>query len=774
MNKKISSLFIVCLALSTSVDRVLNTTGGDNHNAMPTYEEYSPEEYTPVVVTSSAPSSTNTGTYDYSKTTTVNPTPVYTTTSQPLKPAENVSGPTLESYTPETKNPQASSDYVFNSSQVKHYQANEIPDNKDFVYLKCAGYDFIARECAEAVPNTCGFYTLDLKVLCGLDGGCYKSYSNPCEACKDPKVVAVQTGPGCPSSNYVAENTHYVDTKATTTTVPYTTTTNTSNNTNYTVTPTHTNVDSTPKPTYTTTTTSNNNSNYIVTSEPTKVYTSPNTTTTSNNNNNNYIVTGTPTNVYTTPTTTTPNNNYIVTGTPTNVYNTPTTTTPNNNYIVVGTPTNVYTPPKTTTTTPNNNYIVVGEPQKVNYPTYTTTSPSTPSYPTFTSSNDYNVQCKDSQREVYSECSSTDKFVCARLEDHTTEYYRCASKACADRHVVSYNSGLCSNQSSNYTPYYCKASDRLRVCSQEYTGVCAVTNRGLVEVGTQCQACSRNDVIAVYAAKCSVAQSQFSSNTYSYSYNPSVPTNSNYIVVGEPQKVTYPNTYTSTNPTYTNTSGPNNGNYIIVGEPVKVGGSSSSNYNNQSSNYIVVGEPQKVTYPNTYTTSNSSSSNYNNGNYIVVGEPQKVTYPNTYTTSNSSSSNYNNGNYIVVGEPQKVTYPNTYTTSSNNSNGNYVVVGEPKKVTYPNTYTTSSNNNQYYNNNNNSNSNTGNYSVIGNPVKIDTSVPTTHYYNNVDSNKDVVIGNPVKIDTSNPSTVYYNNVDDNKNVVIGNPQKISP
>ena len=121
---------------------------------------------------------------------------------------------------------------------------------------------------------------------------------------------------------------------------------------------------------------------------------------------------------------------------------------------------------------------------------------------------DYYTCTKDDRIKRRCNCSNNG-FVCATLKwreyfpGDNTEYYKCKCEACQDRHVVKINDGLCPRD-LNLAPaiYYCKPEDRSKMCTSEYTGVCAVTEGGLEEVGTACQGCLRSDVIAVYNTKC--------------------------------------------------------------------------------------------------------------------------------------------------------------------------------------------------------------------------------------------------------------------------------
>ena len=695
MNKKISTLALACLALTASADKVYNQDSTHQNHDMPTMTHYKPEEKMPTLV---KPQEMNMeeGVIDYSKMKTAEPVvyksneehnliasnediihvkdeniemqnhvddemfevneskpspvdepndvvPQYVVkdpivyTNKPVenhsktysyKEVENVEKPTLDVYKPETKEPTQSEEFVYDPTKVIHFEGNEIEDNKDFDYIKCEGYNFIARECAESVPNTCGFKTYDLEINCGMEGGCFKAYRNPCEACKDSQIKAVQIGPGCPAENYTENNTYYTEEKK---------------------------VVDEPKP-----------KEYIIVN---------NDSNKDNNSKNNYIVTDPIKYVnakdYSDKSNDTAHNkNYIVTD-PIKYVNAKdysdnsNDTAHNNNYI-----NKIYRKYKDTVKNNNNNYnngnyVIVGEPTKItdkntkdnNYTIHTTQNISPVDI-----FNTYDVKCKEQDRDKYCECKATDSLVCARLEDHTTEYYRCPCKACADRHVVSYSNGLCCKKSNVLTPYYCKPSDRFKMCTEEYSGVCAVTERGLVELGTQCQACTRSDVIAVYKnAKCTSGQTSKSNETiYNYKFDNKEPNNGNYIIVGEPQKIGgYTNKYS------------NNGNYIIK-EPIRIGG----NTENTNKNYIIT-DPVRI------GGNTNNHDNYRNNSNYIVRDPIRI------GGNTNNHDNYNNNSNYIVRDPVRIG-ENTY-----NSNKNYKVVSEPSRVKTSDTY--------YYNDMNSSN-----------------------------------------------------------------------
>lgn len=120
--------------------------------------------------------------------------------------------------------------------------------------------------------------------------------------------------------------------------------------------------------------------------------------------------------------------------------------------------------------------------------------------------------CKDTDRKKKcknKKCRDKKQFFCANLNlrciyGECTSYYRSKCEACSDKYVNSTSKGLCpqDKELEDHPVYFCKASDRTKFCTEQYIGVCAVTEGGLREVGTICQGCQNSDVIAVYDAKC--------------------------------------------------------------------------------------------------------------------------------------------------------------------------------------------------------------------------------------------------------------------------------
>ena len=125
-------------------------------------------------------------------------------------------------------------------------------------------------------------------------------------------------------------------------------------------------------------------------------------------------------------------------------------------------------------------------------------------------SNDLNSVkiCQPSDRNKNCKCKKDNNIYCAKTNLQTFgnygyEYYSCECEACSDRHVVSVVKGLCpSDRSLSSKPYMCKNKDRTKFCTKEWKGVCAVTQEGLTTVGTVCQGCQNDNIIAVYEERC--------------------------------------------------------------------------------------------------------------------------------------------------------------------------------------------------------------------------------------------------------------------------------
>jgi hypothetical protein len=117
--------------------------------------------------------------------------------------------------------------------------------------------------------------------------------------------------------------------------------------------------------------------------------------------------------------------------------------------------------------------------------------------------------CKDSDRKKKCKCKEGNNFVCATLfskcpEGSCTSYYKCKCEACANDQVYSVNKGLCDIDSNleDYALYICKETDRNKLCTKQYEGVCALANWGITSEASICSACSRQDVVAVFKGEC--------------------------------------------------------------------------------------------------------------------------------------------------------------------------------------------------------------------------------------------------------------------------------
>ena len=708
----------------------------------------------------------------------VKPVEVKNLKTSPLVESNNVDMPSMNAYVPDSHEPKQSSEYVLDTSKIIHFKGTEVENNLAFDYIICKNYNFIERECNEPVANTCGFYTKDLELNnCGYET-CFMSFVNPCMACRDPRVVAVQIGNGCPSENYVEENkkdsteeevlpyvpeeNNVIEEEEEQIDEPYVPSDNSNNN------------DDAPQiRDYTFVTCSKHN--WIdrdcddIYEDVCGYFNSDYRTYNCGQDGcyqeyqNTCFACRDPKVVAVQVGRKCPTNNFRVEYAPNNT---------NDNMTQHSQTIYNYEGEKKNNSS-NNNYYITGEPKKIEYVTKqeTTTKPIyynteyTESTTNFVEHNDSNtnynnssfnfqsntsVQCREDQREQYCVCKSSDNFVCATMNDDTKEYYRCACKACGDRHVASYTEGLCDNKHlNNSSSYNCKASDRLSVCTREYTGVCAVTNKGLEDISNKCVACSRNDVIAVFNNRCN------GSNNYNYTYtnninnNDQTPYNQNYIILGKPQKVNY-ETYSIQN---------NNFNSV--------------NNNNNNQNYVVVGEPKQ--YQNNYTTNDVMKNQYNNNNeynkdYIVVGEPKQMHQNYNYQPLNNNYQNNYNNQYVVKGEPKNFEYMGISAASSMSKDGeNYIINGEP--VVYNNSnymvhdeQKVYKNNNNYivhdepqvykykYNNNNNINKNNYQYVEYSKPQV--SEIPQ-YNYNNYNYNYQPLDSDVMYI---NNKKVYKNNL----------------